>query len=222
MCCVRKSSVAECIVVAIEEKIITGVYLPGTRLDELSLANEFAASRTPVREALTRLHACGLIDIRPRRGAVVAEITPQRMFEMFEVMAGLEAMCAKLAARRHDDFEMQAIIAAQEACGRAEEVGDCNLYCIENERFHHAIYAASHNGFLHQYCTSLYRRLSAYRRLRLRVRDRLKNSRKKHVEVVEAIAQGNGVMAGDLMYEHVLAQGDFFSDLLASRYLPRN
>ena len=84
----------------IEERIATGVYRPGMPLDETELATEFKVSRTPIREAFMQLAFSGLIIMKPRRSAVVAEISPQRLCEMFEVMAELEAMCGRLAARR--------------------------------------------------------------------------------------------------------------------------
>ena len=87
---------------SIEEEIATGKLLPGTRLDEVELATRFGVSRTPIREALRLLLGEGLVETRPQRGAVVAQVTPQRLIEMFEVMAELEAMCARLAARRID------------------------------------------------------------------------------------------------------------------------
>src|SRR6202795_2251184 len=85
---------------AIEERIATGEFPPGMHLDETELAHRFGVSRTPLREALIQLSSVGIIALRPRRGAVVAEVTPQRLLEMFDVMAELEAMCGRLAARR--------------------------------------------------------------------------------------------------------------------------
>ena len=60
---------------AIEEKIAIGEYIPGKRLDEAELLAEFGVSRTPLREALIQLASLGLIELRPRRGAVVAEVS---------------------------------------------------------------------------------------------------------------------------------------------------
>lgn len=213
-----RSRISESVIETIEERIITGAYLPGMRLDETSLANELSISRTPVREALNQLHAHGLIDIRPRRGAVVSDVSPLRMIEMFEVMAGLEAMCARLAARRHDDSDLRAIRATQIACERAEELGDCDLYYAENERFHMALYAASHNGFLHQKSCSLFRRLGGYRKLKFGIRGRLKKSREEHAEVVDALTAGDGALAAERIFRHVIVEGESFSDMLASLF----
>ncbi|MFS2117573.1 GntR family transcriptional regulator, partial [Herbaspirillum frisingense] len=85
---------------SIEEMIAVGKLAPGQHLDETSLAEEFGVSRTPIREALIQLASMGIVEMRPRRGAIVAEIGPQQLIEMFEVMAEFEAMCGRLAARR--------------------------------------------------------------------------------------------------------------------------
>ena len=108
----------------LEEEIVTGKLPPGTRLDEVSLANRFGVSRTPIREALFELSSTGLIETRPRRGAVVANVGPGRLVEMFEVMAELESMCGRLATRRMSDAERNALEEAHLACERAAETGD--------------------------------------------------------------------------------------------------
>ena len=83
-----------------EDEIMVGQLATGIRLEEVALANRFGVSRTPMREALLQLAAAGLIETQPRRGAVVARIGPQRLQDMFEVLVELEAMAARLAARR--------------------------------------------------------------------------------------------------------------------------
>ena len=83
---------------AIAEAILTGELAPGQRLDEVSVAQRFAVSRTPVREALKQLAAMELIELRPHRGAVVAGLDPERLAELFEAMTEIEAACARIAA----------------------------------------------------------------------------------------------------------------------------
>lgn len=199
----------------IEERIATGVYLPGMQLDETELATEFEVSRTPIREALMQLAFAGLIDMQPRRSAVVTEISPQRLCEMFEVMAELEAMCARLAARRMTDDNQHVLLSAYQACKDAAEKNDPDAYYRCNEQFHMAIYTASHNGFLIEECKNLKRRLSAYRRLQLRVRDRMRISHEEHTEVYSALVTGDGELAAKLLRSHVIVQGERFADLIA-------
>lgn len=200
---------------AIEEEIATGRRRPGTRLDEVELAKHFEVSRTPIREALNLLLGEGLIEALPRRGTVVAQITPQRLVEMFEVMAELEAMCARLAARRMSATELQTLIEAHEGCREAARRPDAGAYFYANERFHHTIYVASHNSFLCDQAVALQRRLRPYRRLQLRVRNRPLRSFEEHQAVLDALRAGDAERAVAAIRSHVMVQGERFNDLLA-------
>jgi DNA-binding GntR family transcriptional regulator len=201
---------------AIEELIATGHFPPGHHLDETELAARFDVSRTPIREALIQLASMGLVVIRPRRGAIVAELGPQQLVEMFEVMSELESTCGRLAARRMTPEEQQALMAAHQACQEALDAQEPDVYYYRNEVFHEAIYAGSHNQFLIEQTRALYRRLRPYRRLQLRVRNRLGTSWREHDGVVKAILVGDGDLAAQLLREHVMIQGQRFSDLMAS------
>lgn len=200
----------------IEEDIATGRLKPGERLDEISLAHKYGVSRTPIREALQQLAAAGMIEIRPHRGAIVSAPDAKRLMEMFEVMAELEGMCARLAARRLQPDTEAALTEALAACARAADQTDGDVYYYENERFHRTIYAASRNTFLADQATALSKRLSPFRRLQLRVRNRLRTSQSEHVAVAEAIIAGDGDLAAERLRAHVTVQGERFADLMAS------
>ena len=200
----------------IEDRIATGIYAPGERLDETTLAENFGVSRTPVREALQQLAAGGLVELRGRRGAIVSAPDPARLMEMFDVMAELEAMCGRLAARRLVDGDEAALKETLRACLEAAQAGDPDAYYYENERFHRAIYAASGNRFLADQAIALHRRLAPFRRLQLRVRDRLKTSQLEHEEILAAILEGEAGIAAERLRAHVAIQGERFSDLMAS------
>lgn len=204
----------------LEERIVTGHYRPGTRLDETELACEFSASRTPVREALIQLSSAGLIDIRPRRGAVVAEASHSRIYEMFEVMAELEAMSVRMAVRRHNEEDLRRIESSLKACKIALDQCDLDAYYHENAHFHRALYAASHNQFLYEKVCELSKRLSPYRRLQLRVRGRIQISCDEHTRIAKAIGEGNAELTVKLIRKHVVVQGENFADLMASLNQP--
>lgn len=197
----------------IEERIVTGEYPAGTRLDEVELAEAFGVSRTPMREALIQLAVMKMIEKRPRKGWIVTEVSPARLCDMFEVMAELEAMCGRLAARRASLFQQQRIKAAHEACRNAK---DPDTYFKLNEEFHFAIYEASQNAFLIEEVRAVARRARPYRRLQLRVRERLKTSFQEHEEIVNAILSGDSALAEERVRSHVLIQGQRFSDLVES------
>ena len=200
---------------SIEEEVTTGKLTPGTHLDEIELAKRFGVSRTPIREALSLLAGEGLVEIRPRRGAVVAQITPGRLIEMFEVMAELEAMCVRLAARRISQTEIQALERAHESCRAAAAGRDTNAYFYANEHFHQSIYLASQNGYLSDQAHALQRRLRPYRRLQLRVRNRMQHSLEEHQVIFDALRDGDAELAVRAIRAHVVVQGERFADLLA-------
>jgi len=200
----------------IEERIVTGEYRPGMRLDEQDLADEFGVSRTPIREALIHLASSGLVEIRPRRGAIVAEASPTRLCEMFEVMAELESMCGRLAARRITPEEQVKLLDAHRACEVARDAEDPDAYDRLNEVFHECIYRASHNVFLAEQADMLHRRLRPYRRLQLRVRNRIRSSYSEHQAIVDFILAGDSEGAATVLRKHVVVQGERFADLVAS------
>ncbi len=200
----------------IEEQIATGELPPGSTLDEAALVEAHGVSRTPVREALIQLAAEGLIEMRPRHGAVVTSIGPGRLIEMFEVMAELESMCGRLAARRMSVGEHKMLAKAHEDCEKARAAQDPDAYFYANEQFHAAIYAGSHNQFLSEQAQQLHRRLRPYRRLQLRVRDRMGSSYTEHAAIVQAITSGDSQAASVALHGHIVVQGERFGDLLAS------
>lgn len=213
---VEPSKLSEYLKEKIEELIATGFFSPGMKLDEIDLAENFGVSRTPIREALIQLASAGLIEIRPRRGAVVSPINPKKLYEMFEVMAELEAMCARLASRRITEEELKKIKKTHQECNAKEVIDNPDLYYRKNEEFHLALYNASHNDFLIEQTTNLHKRLSSFRRLQLRVRGRIQSSLKEHEEIIDAISKGDAELASQLARQHIIIQGERFSDLLAT------
>ncbi|HEX4917336.1 MAG TPA: GntR family transcriptional regulator [Limnobacter sp.] len=201
----------------IEELIAFGKLAPGEHLDETELAERFGVSRTPIREALNQLATAGLVEIRARRGAVVAQFNAQQLVEMFEVMGEFEGMCGRLAARRLTDKEQKELLDVHEECKRAIAAGgDPDQYYQLNDKFHGVIYRGSHNEFLMEQAWGLRRRLRPYRRLQLRVRGRISNSLDEHEAIVQAILKGDGEKANELLRQHVMVQGQRFADLVAS------
>ncbi|MGP9677766.1 GntR family transcriptional regulator [Halomonas sp. AOP27-A1-41] len=201
---------------SLEDDIINGRRVPGERLDPDELGRTFNVSRTPVREAFQQLVASGLVTVSPKKGTFVAKVGIDQLIEMFEVMAELEGMCGRLAARRISDPELAELQAAHQRCEAAAHAGDTDEYYYENEAFHDCIYAASHNTFLASEARQLKQRLKPYRRLQLQVRQRMHNSLSEHQAIVDAITQGDAALAEQALCDHVLIQGERFSDFVAS------
>ncbi|MGE4372619.1 MAG: GntR family transcriptional regulator [Xanthobacter sp.] len=201
---------------ALEDDIIAGRLRPGQRLDEAGLAERFGVSRTPIREALIQLAASGLVEIKPRRGAFVLLLGPRELMESFELMAELEAACARLAAQRMSDEDKHTLSRAHEECRAAVEAGDDSAYYEANTRFHGAIYAATGNRVLAAETLRLQRALQPYRRLQLKVPRRMDGSFSEHEGILEALLAGDATEAEKRQRSHVLVQGERFMSLLAA------
>ncbi len=199
---------------ALEEEIVEGRLRPGQRLDEAGLAERFAVSRTPIREALIQLAASGLVEIKPRRGAYVTLLGPQALVDSFEFMAEIEAACARLAAQRMGPSDRAALEAAHAACAAAVRAGDEAAYYPANAVFHQAIYAATANRVMAEEARRHQVRLQPYRRLQLRAPRRMEASFAEHEAILAALAAGDGEEAAICLRAHVLVQGERFMSLL--------
>ncbi|MGI9176548.1 MAG: GntR family transcriptional regulator, partial [Pirellulales bacterium] len=121
-----------------------------------------------------------------------------------------------LAARRIGEDEQAMLASAHAACQQARDTSSSDDYFLHNETFHQVIYRASHNAFLAEQAIGLQRRLRPYRRLQLRIRNRVKTSFSEHQGIVDAIAAGDGERAAQLLRDHVIVQGERYGDLVAS------
>jgi DNA-binding GntR family transcriptional regulator len=189
---------------ALVDAITTGALAAGTALDEQDLAGRFGASRTPVREALRQLASSGLVEVRPRRGVVVARTTPERIMDMFEATAEIEAMCARLATYRMTPLERSRLMALHADAAPIVEAGDYDAYDAMNRDFHARLYAATHNAFLAEQAIGVRDRLAAFRRTQLRHGDRLRRSHAEHGSILAAMAEGDGERAARRIRAHML------------------
>lgn len=205
---------------SIEEMIFTGQLSDGDRLDEIRLATRFDVSRTPVREALQRLVASGLAVQMPRRGVFVRQPGPVELVEMFETMAEIEGVCARLAATRISDEALEELRQANLRCHDAIANDDSDGYYRENEIFHQIIYRQAGNGFLEQQALALQHRLKPYRRIQLRLRGRMSQSMAEHEAIVAALTDGDADGAAGAIRDHVAVQGEKFRHLMAHLKTP--
>lgn len=216
LACAMDGKRSDLIADELEGLILQGTFTDGARLDEVQLAERFSVSRTPVREALQRLALSGLVEQIPRRGVFVRQPGPVELLEMFEVMAELEAVAARLAATRITDAALKDLHAANVCCDAAVTDGNADAYYLENARFHAILYRQSGNRFLEQECLRLSRRLQPFRRMQLRLRGRLTQSLVEHKAIVVALEKGDGEQAAGAIRSHVAVQGEKFHHLMAS------
>lgn len=198
----------------LEQRIVEGEFKDGERLDEVSLAKRFGVSRTPLREALRMLAGSGLVELIPRRGAFVRHPGLVDLLEMFEVMAELEALCGRHAARRIAPGSLAELSLAANACEEAMEKEDPDAYYHRNEEFHQIIYQAAGNKFLATEAGRLQKRLRPFRRMQLRARGRMEQSMKEHTVILRAMESGDGDLVAATLREHVAIQGEKFHSLL--------
>lgn len=201
---------------ALTDQIASGALRAGTALDEQELADRFGASRTPVRDALRQLAFSGLVEVKPRRGAIVARMTPDRIMDMFEATAEVEAMCVRLATYRMTPLERSRLMNLHESSAGVVEAGDYDAYDALNREFHSQLYAATHNSFMAEQAMAIRSRLAVFRRTQLRHGDRIRSSRAEHGEILDAIAEGDGDAAARRIRAHMLnaasALGRYIAD----------
>lgn len=130
----------------IRAAIREGALAPGLRLTEADLAARFGVSRTPVRQAIARLEAEGLLTHAPRRGLTVTAPDHAQVVELYVMREVLEGAAARLAAQHASETEIAAmaeLIAAEPAA-----FGDARALSRTNQRLHGLLYLAAHNRYL--------------------------------------------------------------------------
>ena len=201
---------------SLEQRIVEGELGNGKRLDETELSRFYGVSRTPVREALQRLAESGLAEHLPRRGTFVRSPSLSQLVEMFEVMAELECMAIRLAARRATANDIDALEKDNETCRAAVAANDTKKYYEVNARLHGRIYQMSGNSFLASEARRLHDRLRPFRRLQLRVRGRMEESMAEHDIILAALRDGDANGAMETMKKHITIVGVRFNDLVSS------
>ena len=190
------------------DEIMSGQLSPGQRLDESELAERFAVSRTPVREALRELDAMGLVTKRPHCGVEVASVSIARLQEMFTVMAEVESACARFAAEHMNAAERRDLDKLHRSSAVLVRNGATKEYAAHNSAFHAAIYRGTHNWFMEETALWIRRRVSPFRKAQFQVSARLRLSYEEHGAVVQAILRGDVQGAGDAMLQHMQTVSD--------------
>ncbi|MFD2234889.1 GntR family transcriptional regulator [Phaeospirillum tilakii] len=206
---------AEEIRLAIETDIFQGRLRPGARLDEESLAARFGLSRTPVREAILQLVHSGLVEKKPRQGAVVAPLDLHRMVQMFEVMGEIEGLCARYAARRMSMEEKERLAALHRHSRSYAAARDVDAYYASNLAFHDALQSGSHNEILREIAHTLFARLAPYRRYQLSHPGRIDVSLAEHADILAAIEAADPERAQEAMHKHAALQADVFAEFVS-------
>lgn len=196
-----------------------GELLPGNAVDEKEMMRLCGVSRTPVREALIRLEAAGLIQRHARKGAVIFQPTVAEFLTILEVHANLESFAAGLAAQRITDDLKAELKANVEACERhAADHGNAQPsgYYQLNLQFHEIVVRAARNDVLADMVKTNARKLMAYYRMRYRNPGASELSAQEHAQIAEHILAHRVVEAATAMLEHFNYDRPTVTNLIAS------
>lgn len=197
----------------IAAEIASGVFAPGMHLEENELASRYQVSRTPVREALRELASIGAVDIKARRGVLVADMGRERLMKTLEAVADLEACCARYAAERMTDEQRAVLAALHRTIGKAVKAGDAARFDHDNLQFHRYIHVGSGNEILSDAVEQMRRRILPYTRAELiSNREQLTIAYSEHEFIVRAIESRNGELAYHATRAHVVAAGQVIED----------
>lgn len=187
----------------LRDEIVSGRLTPGTELQEVALASELGVSRGPVREALGRLAAEGLVTIRPRRGAVVRALSSDEFIEAYQVREALETMAVRLAVSKltaEDIAAMESLIDEMEARGGA---GDVQGFFEANTAFHQVFFEVAGNRMLSELYRQLRGQIDRHRLRSLELRGNLQRSIAEHRAIMRAASTGDVERAVHLVSEHI-------------------
>ncbi|MBY6006081.1 GntR family transcriptional regulator [Salipiger bermudensis] len=183
------------------QEITSGRLEPGTRITETELAERLQMSRTPVREALRRLEAEGLVTHKPRVGVIVRQLSYSELMELYEMRWVLEGTAARLAARAASDVEIEELAAINDEMAACAGDGAA-LYAL-NRQFHTTLIAAARNRYLVKSVRSIELTLQILGPTPLREMRRAQEVIAEHAAVVEALRARDGAGAEAAMRAHM-------------------
>ena len=218
----------------LQARMLSGELVSGTRLRQAALAEEFGVSRTPIREALRKLQANGLIELRPHRGALVRAPSPREIRDAYEVRAELEGLAAELAAQRIHQEQLDLLHRSQaqfrealahtielrsSAVAEFDPAEETERWGRANDGFHQTIQAAAANDVLVAMLLHLHR--SYPRDLTRTVLGEsatlLAENVGEHEAILDAIERRDAAEARALMLKHVRHAGSLVTIRLEQR-----
>jgi DNA-binding GntR family transcriptional regulator len=195
---------ADQITAILQEAIVNGYFEPGEKIDQDLIARELEVSRTPVREALTRLQSDGFIDIRPHRGAFIARVTRQDIRETYELRRLLEAELVRQVTPVIPESTLDELEESAQQLQAQFNAGDISSHYEYDVHFHATIVDLAENSLLKETLDSLTHRISMVRRFgQLRAGQHLIDSHNEHRAILKAMRQRDPERAAELMKLHL-------------------
>jgi len=187
----------------LRDLILTGTLVPGEKIDQAELAKRFGTSLIPIREALARLRASGLVRIVPRRGAFVEPLSSEELLDIYFVRELLEEQAARLAADHLTDADITHLenLMHQMEQATAEE----NYWALLdlNRQFHFTIYNAARRRHLLQIIEQLWDQSDRYRRVYTRIPERARTALVEHQAILAACRERDGDAMGQTVRHNV-------------------
>jgi DNA-binding GntR family transcriptional regulator len=174
------------------------------RLDERALGEQLGVSRTPVREAISRLEQEGIVENIARRGAFVVRKSKDEILDIVDVWAALESMAARLATSRASDEEIAQLRANFSTYDGDDARAHIDEYSDTNIEFHQTIIRLGHSELITQMADQLFFHMRAIRASTIKDRDRVAQSVMDHSRIIEAIEERDAYHAEQLVRDHAL------------------
>lgn len=187
----------------IEHAILSGELQPGAELAEVDLSEKYGVSRGPIREALRQLSSVGLVQLTPRRPAIVRVFSKKEFLDGYQLREALEALAVRLAVPLLTDTDVDVLDMCTDHMDKATKSDDVVKYFEANDTFHHVFIDKCGNSQLREFYYQLAKPMSRYRRWTLQLRGEMKSSIEEHSNVVEAVRSRNAELAAKLMADHI-------------------
>jgi len=195
---------ADWVTTSLREAILNGYFVPGEKLDQDQIAEELKVSRTPVREALSRLESEGFIEVRPHRGAYMAVVSRQDIREVYEIRSLLEAEAVRQATLLITESVLDELDRSLTETQARFDSGDTSKHFAADVHFHATILNSVENRLLKEVLDGLTNRISMVRRFALsKPGPHLVESLEEHRAILQAIRQHNLEQAAELMRLHL-------------------
>ncbi len=195
----------------LRDQILSGAIAPNTRLVEVQLASQFAVSRTPVREALKRLTAEGLVSSDPLRGMVVRDVDAAEIEDIYVIREVLEGLAARLAAERATASDIAKLRLLMELMEESAASQRWEAVVQINVKFHEVLYAASRNERLELIGRSLADAVRRYSSTVFSDAGRVAGVLREHEEIVRALESHDPALAEATSRGHLCAARGNFS-----------
>ena len=187
----------------LRQAILRGELKPGERLMEIQLANKLGVSRTPIREALRKLELEGLVNMVPRKGAEVADITEKSLRDVLEVRKALEELSVQLACEKITEEEIEELKRVAERFKDTLDDQDVTKIAEADVAFHDVIYTATDNQKLILLLNNLREQMYRYRVEYLKKEEAYPQLIAEHEELIDNISKRNKEEATRNMCEHI-------------------